>query len=132
MSRQERWDYHLMPLSAGEVADKGALACIDTSTGEVVAGQASTTLLPIGWFDESVDNSAGMDTVDVNVKFFVELTVAFWANSGGSAVASSDVGSSCYIEDDRTVSMSSSGNSVAGMVILVDTRKGVGVVMKGL
>jgi hypothetical protein len=127
MTKEERWKKHLFPLSAGETAERGKMACLDTSTGECVAGQASTTLIHIGSFAEDVDNSAGGSAVPVNVDLDRELVVRYWDNDTGSAVAASDVGSDCYILDDSTVTMTSAGHSKAGRVWAVDTVRGVAV-----
>lgn len=127
MLKQERWKQHLFPLSAGETAWKGGMACLDTSSGEVVPGQASTTLIPIGVFAQDKDNSAGGSAIPVNVDLFYEITVTWWVNDTGTAVVSSDVGGNCYILDDNTVTGDNSGASIAGRVWLVDTVKGVAV-----
>lgn len=129
LTREKRVKFALMPLAAGEKAFKGGRACINTATGTVVAGQASTTLVPIGIFAQDVDNSAGGSSVNVNVDFDREQVVRYFDNDTGSAVVAADVGSLCYILDDHTVTMASSGNSVAGWVFNVDSLLGVGVVL---
>lgn len=127
-AKTERWTYHLFPLTVDEVAESGEMACIDTSSGEVVAGQTSTTLLPIGAFAESVDNTGGSDTLPVNVELDHEIHIRWWANDpGAGAVAATDVGSDCYILDSKSVTMTSTGASKAGRVWAVDSRKGVAV-----
>ena len=130
MVREERWTRHRFPLSGGELAEKGGMACIDTSSGEVVAGQASTTLIFIGRFAETVDNSAGGSAVPCDVNLMRELVITRFVNDSGTAVASSDVGADCYILDDRTVTMATSGNSKCGRVWEVDPLKGVAVELR--
>lgn len=116
----------LMPLSAGHEAQKGGLACIDTSTGEVVEGDVSTTLVAIGIFAEHKDNLLGADVVDVDVELDREVFGRWMDNdSGGGEVTTADVGSSCYILDDHSVTMTDTGASKYGRVWRVDATKGV-------
>lgn len=132
MLREEKWKRHLFPLATGVKAYKGGRACIDTSTGNVVPGKASTTLLSIGLFAETVDNTSGGATTPVNVDLENEITVRWFANdAGGSPVAAANLGSDCWIKDDQTVTLAANGNSVAGRIWAVDTLKGVGVQQTG-
>lgn len=115
-------------LSTGEVAEKGKMACLDTTSGEVVAGQASTTLKPLGHFDA---DATGDGTTTIYVRYFRERRLFWWANDGTDPVDAADEGSNCYIVDDETVSISSatSTRSIAGRVFGVSTRYGVLVEM---
>lgn len=126
--REERWSYKQFPLAAVAVYQGGA-AVIDTSTGYVTKGAASTTLKAIGTFAESVDNSAGSaGDKSVNVKLSHEVvTYRFVNGSAGNAIAATDIGKLCYFLDDQTVSIIAAAHSVAGIVWDVDTTKGVAV-----
>lgn len=126
--REERWSYKQFPLAAVAVYQGGA-AVIDTSTGYVTKGQASTTLKAIGTFAESVDNSAGAaGDKSVNVKLATELVVVRFVNgSGADEIVATDIGKPCYFLDDQTVSIVASSHSIAGIVWDVDATKGVAV-----
>lgn len=126
MIREANWGYKQLTLTAAEVAVKGHVACIDLATGLVVSGQASTTLLPIGLFAE---NMTGDGTKKVNVRLFEEIK-GFWLDndSAPNAVDAGDVGNSCYLKDSTTVSMLSTGRSLAGRVLAVDSS---GVLVQG-
>lgn len=112
-----------LTLKSGEVAYQGGRACLDTSDGKCYPAQSGTTLVPVGFFEENKDASAGDAAVKVRLD---EEVQAYWmANDGGSPVGSANVGSECYLLDDQTVTASSSGNSKAGTVLMVDATKGV-------
>lgn len=119
-----------LPLGAGLKAFQGGIACADTSAAVVKPGASgNANLLKIGEFAESVDNSAGTGTAQVNVRLDHELDGRWYDNAtGGNAVTASNLFADCYILDDHTVTTSSSGNSKAGRVWGVDTIKGVLVV----
>jgi len=129
MTRNEAWKYFEHPLTAAQVAERGELACIDTSTGLLVLGATSTTLRPIGYFDEDV---TGDGTTNVRVRLFDEIRVHWWDNdTGGTPVVAADVGSLCYVLDDRTVTGDATGASAAGRVWGINTTYGVAVEMIG-
>lgn len=124
-SAREVWGYADLVLANGEVAIKGELACLDTSTGTVKVGQTSTTLLPIGKFTQ---NKTGNGSATVNIKLHREVELQWWDNdSEPNAVAADDIGNEVYIKDGRTVSTSSatSTRSKAGRVWAVSSTRGV-------
>lgn len=114
------------PLTIGAVAVKGEMACLNTSTGKFDVGQASTTLLPMGYFIESVTGDGTTETV---IRLFAPTWLDYFVNDSGTPVAATDIGNECYILDGKTVSMSSAGStrSKAGRVLDVSSSKGVGV-----
>lgn len=114
MTRNEAWAYFEHPLTNLEAVEKGEMACLDSATGLLTQGDVSLTLRPIGYFEDSV---TGNGVTDVRVRLFDEIRVHRWENdSGGTPVVAADVGSLCYVLDERTVTADSAGASVAGRV----------------
>lgn len=115
------WTYHDFVLTNAVVAEQGKLACLDTTTGKVTKGAVSTTLIPIGWFAEGL---TGDGTKKISVRLFQEIQAAWWDNGGPTAAVAADVGNECYVHDDTTVTMTSTGRSKAGRLLAVDSAKG--------
>ena len=113
MKHRQAWSYYEGVLANAEVAEQGHVACIDTASGEIVVSQEAATLLPIGYFDQSL---TGNGTAKVRVQLFNEIWVDRLANDTVAAVAAADVGSVCYLLDSQTVTSDATGNSVAGRV----------------
>lgn len=114
ITRRESWSYYEGVLADTEEAEKGHLAAIDLSSGEIVVGQTGTGLLVIGVFDET---KTGDGTVTVRVRLSKEIWIDVFANdSAGTPVVAADVGSTCYVLDSETVTGAASGNSKAGRV----------------
>lgn len=112
-----------LPLDGSQTAYIGGRACGDTSTGGVKPGQASTTLIPIGKFLQNVDNSGSTASVKVMVQLDTEIFCDWWDNAtGANKVLAANVFSDCYMLDDHTVTLASSGNSKAGRVWGVDAK----------
>lgn len=121
----ENWGYAAFVLTSAAAAVKGEVACIDTSTGKVTVGGTSTTLMPVGWFNES---KTGDGSATVQVRLFREIVGAWWTNdSDPNAVDSGDIGSTCYVKDGSTVSASSASStrSIAGRVWAISATRGV-------
>jgi hypothetical protein len=107
-----------VPVAVGKKIFAGALVAAN-ATGFATPGATATTLTYIGRSEQMVDNTAGADGA---VSVMVRRKKAFkWKNSGSDAVVQADLGKTCYIEDDQTVSHTSTGKSAAGTVIEVDT-----------
>lgn len=100
-------------LKSGEDAERGNVACIDTSDGSLVPTSVATTLFPIGWFEETL---TGDGTKTVGVKLFSEITCAVLPNAESGAVDDGDVGAFCYLTATAAVTTTSTGASVAGRV----------------
>jgi hypothetical protein len=113
------WSFVLV---SADVAVQGHRACLDTSLGQVRMGTASTTLIPIGTFAEGL---TGDGTKKIRVTLDAEIQAERWDNDTGTAVATTDIGSECYLLDSHTVTMASSGHSKGGRVLDVDTDLGV-------
>lgn len=117
-----------VPLAVNTAAYKGGAAGIETASnanqGKVVPMSVSTSLVYIGHFAENVSASASAQNVNIDLQ--KEVFAYWYVNSASpNAVAATDVGSVCYFVDDQTVSISGTGNSLAGRVWAVDSTKGV-------
>lgn len=121
--KSESWRFREFTLTSGTKALKGGLACISTATGNVTPGATATTLVPIGFFDQTVDATAA--ALPVRVRLFREVEVYWMVNDG--TVLQTHVGSDCYLTDDQTVSATVTGRSKAGRVWAVDSVKGVAI-----
>lgn len=121
-----------MPLAAVKVW-KGSPAFF---TSGYVTGTPDAGLSTIGVFTETVDNSGGSaGDLSATVEFPRELNCEWVANgTSGDAVARAHVGSLCFWIDNQTVSNtdSSGTRTAAGIVINIDTNKGVCVCMMPL
>ena len=115
-----------LPLATGQTVFQGGMACYDTAaTGAVKKGAVSTTLVRIGNFAESADNSAG-NAPSVLVKLEREVFADWYDNAtGAGAVLATDIFGTAYIVDDHTVTRTSTGASAAGRIWDVDSVKGV-------
>lgn len=127
MTRNEAWAYFEGVLTNAVSVERGEMACLDTTTGLVTKGAPSLTLRPIGYFDGDL---VGDGVLTVRVRLFEEIRLHWWDNdTAGTPVVAADIGSLCFILDDRTVSGDSTGRSVAGRVWAVNTINGVLVAM---
>lgn len=100
-------------LKLAEVAEKGNVAAIDLADGALVAGKVAATLLPIGWFEESL---TGDGTTKIGVKLFAPIECAILINSSTGPVDDGDVGALCFLHSAFEVSMTATGKSIAGRV----------------
>lgn len=116
-------------LTNAVVAEKGKLAAIDTGTGLLTKGGVSTTLVPIGYFDES---ATGDGAALVAVRLFQGVWVHWFDNDSGVPVVAADLLSDVFILDDTTVSGLGTGRSVAGRVWALNTVDGVAVEVVGM
>lgn len=110
-----------VPVAASKKIFAGALVAAN-ATGFATPGATATTLTYLGRADEYVDNSSGADGAKL---VMVRRGKAFkFKNSAGDAVTQAELGKTCYIVDDETVSKSNAGGntqSAAGKVIGVET-----------
>ena len=106
------------PLAAGAKAFENGMACYDTSAyGAVVRGAVSTTLVPIGTFTGTFDNSAGGATVPIGIELFKEHQLTYWDSvTGGGAITIANLFQLVYIADDHTLTTVSTGASAFGRV----------------
>lgn len=123
LTRREAWSFFQGVLTNLVSVEKGEMAVIDTLTGLVTKGAVSTTLRPIGYFDETL---VGDGVADVRVRLFDELMLHWFDNdTAGTPVVAADIGDLAFILDERTVSGDSTGRSAAGRVWALSTLDGV-------
>lgn len=123
MLTEAHWGYYAFVLASGEVAEKGKLAVIDTANGGIIiVAKAAASLIPIGIF---LENLTGDGAKKVQIKLHREIQATWWDNDGTNPVAITDRGKLCYIKDATTVSILGTSRSTAGMILDVDTKKGV-------
>jgi len=102
-------------LTNGAAAVKGEEACLDTSTGLLTVVSASTTLLSVGRFAETM---TGNGTTKCRVQLPMGIMAELWNNDDSpNDVAADDVGNTCYMKDGKTVSTLSTSRSAAGIVV---------------
>ncbi|SMF83018.1 hypothetical protein SAMN06265365_14837 [Tistlia consotensis] len=109
-----------LDVAAAKTCYAGGLAALDAN-GNATPGATATTLLGIGRFEETVDNSGGA-AGDLTVK--VKRGVFRFANSASTdEITAAEIGADCYIVDDQTVAKTdgSSTRSKAGTVYDVDS-----------
>jgi hypothetical protein len=109
-------------LATNETAVEGKHAAVDTSDGLVYdCDTASTTLIPIGRFAESL--ALGDGTTEVLIDLYDEFSMQNWKNdTAPNNVLAANLFSSVYIKDGETVSTSSASStrSVAGRAIAIE------------
>lgn len=106
-----------VPVAASTTIYAGSLVAANAS-GYAVPGSTATTLTALGRAEETVANAGSAGDKSV----IVRRGKAFqFANDGGDAVVQADMGKNCYITDDQTVSHTSTGKSVAGTVMGLDS-----------
>lgn len=110
------------PLAIGQTVWEGGVACYDSAAfGVVKKAAVSTTLVPIGIFRQSVDNSAGGATVPVGVELFEEKSI-FWYDSvtSGGTVTVANLFQTLYLASDHEVTTTSTGASIAGRMFSIN------------
>lgn len=103
-----------IPVKGGEELTEATMAAIN-SDGYAVEATASAGLLIAGCVQRYCDNRNGADgeqTVSVKRGTFV------WENDG--TIKETDILKKCYIKDEKTVTITADGSSVAGTILEVD------------
>jgi hypothetical protein len=108
---------HTVPVEASQNISKGWLVARNSS-GYLVEGVVSTSLVAVGASLQAADNSAGAQGA---IECEVEEGVFGFLHSGD--ITADDVGAPCYIVDNQTVSSSSNGStrSIAGQIVHLDS-----------
>ena len=108
-----------MGVAANKKIYAGSLVARDAA-GYATPGATATTLIGVGRANETIDNTGGANGA---VSVEVEKGVFRFGNSAGDPITIADIGATCYIEDDETVSKTNAGGnsqSVAGTIFDVD------------
>ena len=102
----------------------GSIVC-SNSSGYLVPGSTSTSLVARGVAKEQVDNSAGSDG-DLKCKFRMGV-FSFGNSSSTDEITITEIGDVCFIVDDQTVAKTngSGTRSPAGKVMGIDEFGGV-------
>lgn len=102
------------PVAADTVIFAGALVCLNAA-GNAVPGAEATGLTADGRADSHADNAGGGigdQVVEVRKGTFR------WANAGN--ITRANIGDTAYIDDDQTVTATSTDRSAAGVIVDVD------------
>lgn len=109
-----------VPMATNKKIFAGSLVAAN-ATGFATPGATATTLTYLGRAEECVDNTGGADAAK---SVLVRRGKAFkFKNSAGDAVTQAELGKTCYIVDDETVSKTNAGGntqSAAGKVMGVE------------
>lgn len=122
MVTRAAWGYQDFVLKSGVQAERGKIACIDSADGSITKGAASATLIPLGIF---VNTVLGDGVKTVTVEMWQEIGLRWWINDTVAAVVAADLGTVVFMKDDQTVSGDGTGRSPLGIVLKLDTVKGV-------
>jgi|SRR5580698_7151323 hypothetical protein len=117
------------PLAAGATAYENGVACIDTSAlGALKPGASgSATLIRIGLFTASVNNSAGGATVPVGVDLDEEIEVTWLDAAGAGTPTIANLFQQLYLASDHEVTTTAGGNSKAGIMWALGGVFGIGM-----
>ena len=136
MSRGIEFSTPEYKVAANTLIEAGAMVAIDRATGAskgyAVPATAAANKLVVGKALRTVDNRttntvgnsglAGGAVVAVETSYCSRGLRAFKClNDTGTAVAQADVGGNCYVKDAVTVTGDSTGTSIAGRVLRIDT-----------
>lgn len=109
-------DLFSLPAAAAKKFYAGAIAARDAA-GNATPGATAADILGVGRVAETVDNTNGAAGA---VQVPIEKGIFRFKNSAGDPITRADIGNSCYIEDDETVSKTDVNQSVAGLIFDVD------------
>lgn len=106
---------------------KGALVALNggyaapgaTATGRVAVGRAKRSTDTTGIADGGIPKDLSGNSYSQALVEIEEGTFK-WANSGSDPVVAADVGATVWIEDDQTVSHTTTGKSAAGKCVKLD------------
>lgn len=103
-----------LPVAAGAVMTEATMAAINVD-GYAVPAEAAENLLIAGCVQKYADNTTG-DDGDQRVS--VKRGTFVWENDG--TIKHTDVLKKCYIKDEKTVTITAAGSSVAGIILSVE------------
>ena len=95
---------------------KGSLVVLNAA-GFAEPGSTAATKTAVGRAKKTSINLGAPGAVNVDI----EEGIFKWGNLGGDLIVAGDRGLVCYVTDDQTVNHTSTGKSIAGKVIQIDT-----------
>lgn len=107
-------DMYGRPVAANAVIFAGALVCLDAS-GNAVPGTEAEGLTADGRADTHANNAGGAAGA---MQVTVRKGIFRWDNAGD--IDRTDIGGTAYIDDDQTVTATSTERSAAGVIVDVD------------
>lgn len=117
------------PLAAGAKAFENGIACIDTSAlGALKQGASgSATLIRVGLFTQTFDNSAGGASVPIGVDLDQEMTIT-WLDAAASGTPTiANLFQMLYLASDHEVTTTTTSNSKAGIMWALGGVFGIGM-----
>ncbi len=102
-------------MKTGQTFYEGSLICTDTTTGYDVVGSTATTLLARGVYIGKQKTNSGTSGAEV-----VDVYPGLWRFTNGGDITIAHRGQKCYLSDDETVYLASTGRSEAGVIDDVD------------
>ena len=124
--RIQEYDYTSrlrLTLASGQKAYKGSLIGVTLGAGTCVVATATTGIFLVGTATSDCDATLAAQSIEVDTLY--EMKLEWLANHTSGTVAATDIGYLCYIQDDQTVTMTSTSRTVAGRVWGVDSVRGV-------
>lgn len=106
------------PVKASAVINAGSIVVID-ATGYAVPASTAAGLKGPGRADEAVDNSSGGNG-DKTVRVRVDGAYNYVDEADTTAMDRTHLGETVYLTDDQTVTLTSTGRSVAGTLFDFD------------
>lgn len=103
-----------IPVKGGVELVEATMAAINAD-GYAVAASASAGLLAAGCVQKYCDNRNGADG---ERSACVKRGAFVWENDG--TIKETDILKKCYIKDERTVTITADGSSVAGTILAVE------------
>lgn len=112
--------FKTIPVAASTSIPGGAMVATDAA-GHAVNAADTADLLVWGKASETVDNSTGAaGDKSISIELSIGQKDFLYANDSGSVVQA-DIGLSCLVKDNQSVTMSSTNSIVAGTVMSVST-----------
>lgn len=106
----------VFPIKAGVKIYTGALVVIETATGFAKPGVSAAGLICVGVAQETKDNTLG-----ANGALTVAVKHGTYPFSNPAALTATSIGVPAYIVDDQSVNAIATAQSLAGMIVDVNT-----------
>lgn len=103
-----------LPVAAGKVMTEATMAAVNAEGYAVPASKAENLLIAgcVQRYCDNITGDNGDQTVSVKRGTFV------WENDG--SIKHTDVLKKCYIKDEKTVTITAEGSSIAGIILSVE------------